>query len=427
MKLIALLAACAGMALMAVLIIKEDKPVSKKDQQAALMMAVANHRSFLINQKSSLESDSPELKYSFSQTAKKELQWQATYQNFSGKDIPAKLYKLLPAPTDDKGLLNQAISSQEKILQAGQAAGKGAPDEQLKQSIKQNMVSARATLLNLRQQVAALYPDPRSDTALADYPKGNNGRSNLAIIRCGPSHLNNDDPIIHANMPGMSHRHQFFGNNLTNASNNFVRMSEATTSCLVKKDLSAYWVPTLIDQANHPVTPLRLLAYYGGTGGSKITEPFPAKLRMIAGDANALGWQNPEIAGWACNRNQLSQALPPSCPRNTLLRLRFPDCWDGKRLDSPDHRHHVSYSKGEACPSAHPHQLPQLRMDVYYPISSLTGPNGRLAYRLSSGPIWTIHGDFINLWPAQKMKKLVDQCIIGGRGCPKQFLRDPNA
>jgi hypothetical protein len=50
-------------------------------------------------------------------------------------------------------------------------------------------------------------------------------------------------------------------------------------------------------------------------------------------------------------------------------------CWDGKNLDSPDHKSHVAYpvagaqtftgnSVGGACPSTHPVKIPQIMLEV---------------------------------------------------------------
>ena len=52
--------------------------------------------------------------------------------------------------------------------------------------------------------------------------------------------------------------------------------------------------------------------------------------------------------------------------------LTFSSCWDGKNLDSPDHKAHVAYpTKGPAnflstgdCPSTHPVKIPQLMLEV---------------------------------------------------------------
>lgn len=52
-------------------------------------------------------------------------------------------------------------------------------------------------------------------------------------------------------------------------------------------------------------------------------------------------------------------------------------CWDGKNLDSPDHKSHVAYpvagpqtftgsSVGESCPSTHPVKIPQLMLEIVW-------------------------------------------------------------
>jgi hypothetical protein len=35
----------------------------------------------------------------------------------------------------------------------------------------------------------------------------------------------------------------------------------------------------------------------------------------------------------------------PTCPGSSYLsaKITFPGCWDGKNLDSPDHRSHMAY------------------------------------------------------------------------------------
>jgi hypothetical protein len=50
-------------------------------------------------------------------------------------------------------------------------------------------------------------------------------------------------------------------------------------------------------------------------------------------------------------------------------RLR---CWDGKNVDSPDHKSHVSYPRSGTfestgpCPDSHPVRLPQVMYEVMW-------------------------------------------------------------
>ena len=56
----------------------------------------------------------------------------------------------------------------------------------------------------------------------------------------------------------------------------------------------------------------------------------------------------------------------------------FPQCWDGKNLDSPNHRDHVSHPIGGPvsfstvagkCPDSHPVKIPQVMLEVNWDTS----------------------------------------------------------
>lgn len=62
------------------------------------------------------------------------------------------------------------------------------------------------------------------------------------------------------------------------------------------------------------------------------------------------------------------------CPGGIRATIIFPSCWDGKNLDSPDHRSHVAYAPGSAlagdkCPSTHPVRIPQVMYEIEYDTS----------------------------------------------------------
>lgn len=60
------------------------------------------------------------------------------------------------------------------------------------------------------------------------------------------------------------------------------------------------------------------------------------------------------------------------CPAGVMVNVRFPTCWDGVNLDSPDHMSHMAYpssgtfESGGPCPSTHPVQVPQLFYEVIW-------------------------------------------------------------
>ncbi len=70
------------------------------------------------------------------------------------------------------------------------------------------------------------------------------------------------------------------------------------------------------------------------------------------------------------------ETLPPKpCAGGIRSNIAFPTCWDGKNLDSPNHKDHVTYpttgpanflSLGGSCPSTHPVRIPQLMYEVVW-------------------------------------------------------------
>ena len=72
----------------------------------------------------------------------------------------------------------------------------------------------------------------------------------------------------------------------------------------------------------------------------------------------------------------------PTCPQKAEVQLHvnFPACWDGKRLDSFDHRSHMAYARGGQCPAGHPVALPALSLVYMYPARAVD------AARVPRGP-----------------------------------------
>lgn len=238
---------------------------------------------------------------------------------------------------------------------------------------------------------------------------GPQGRVGQFVVRCGYDHSAPDDPIVHFGHAGRSHRHDFYGAVGAGADSTARDLARAGTTCDLRADTAAYWHPTVYD-GDAPVEPRGLVAYYRAAPGVApgAVEPFPFGLAMVAGDATATVPQAGEAVGWTCGTSTRLADAPPACPARAPLHLvvTFPDCWDGRRLDSPDHRAHVAYSAGGRCPAGHPVHVPQLTVAVELPV---WGP-GR-ALRLASGNVYSLHGDFLNAWDPDGLAREVEACI----------------
>jgi len=197
-------------------------------------------------------------------------------------------------------------------------------------------------------------------------------------LRCMSSHIATVDPIV---APGQrsEHQHEFFGNRTTKRSSTYASMLKGATRCSTKDDTAGYWTPTLLRDDGSPVRAQSLLIYYRGESGEH-TRPFPKNLRIIS-HRFAIG------------------------PNPANLIVKFPECWSGKRIDSPNHRRHMAFATGKGCPNTHPIRVPAITEVFRYPVSSVEG------LRLSSGPFSTGHADFWNTWDQKALTELVARCL----------------
>lgn len=235
------------------------------------------------------------------------------------------------------------------------------------------------------------------------------------MIRFGCSQLVIErlDPLVNPGTLPSPHVHQIVGGNSFNSSmdpavHDLVRDSTCT-SCTFSEDFSNYWTAVLYFRARNG-TYMRVpqfanvgLRQDGGItvyyippydGKTKVTA-FKPGFRMLVGDAalrKADGMQRQlchrcyttadgagpagDTGGAPCTGSD-TQSLPPKpCAGGIRTTITFPTCWDGKNLNSPDHKSHVAYpSEGSFesvgnCPESHPVRLPQLMYEVMWDVST---------------------------------------------------------
>jgi hypothetical protein len=144
---------------------------------------------------------------------------------------------------------------------------------------------------------------------------------------------------------------------------------------------------------------------------------------MIAGNANATSPQPVWTTTWFCAYERggySARVAAPDCPERfqVVLNVVFPDCWDGTRLDSADHKSHLTYARRgwgsvyAGCPASHPVPLPSITLKVVYPTRG--GPDAELA----SGGVNSAHADFLDGWERAAIEELVRDCIRAGVDCP---------
>lgn len=281
------------------------------------------------------------------------------------------------------------------------------------------------------------FDDWRVNTDSPDVPGTSHDGTGSFRTRCTLSHYAFDDGIVYPGQPGRSHLHAFMGNTSSDAfiTGQNIRSRGRSTCRGGTVNLSSYWIPALIDTAtNLPIDFEESNVYYkSGYQGvpAEDIKNVPEGLVMLAGDANNT---TPDpytsVYKWKCHNmpypSNRGPSIPASCPPGDQLELeiRFPQCWDGVNLDSPDHRSHMSYGNGQGCPASHPVALPEISFLVLWPVPAGGSTAGwRLSSDTYSGPAgYSAHGDFMAGWNPAIVDRFTRNCIVARRDCGSHIL-----
>jgi hypothetical protein len=268
-----------------------------------------------------------------------------------------------------------------------------------------------------------------------------------------------DDPLVYPGKPGASHLHYPFGASPFDAymtADTLARVTVSTCNNGTTKTLnrSGYWIPALVDDQGFVRMADWIALYYKrmtanspactGIGGNRtgICVGLPNQIRFLA------GWDQfaPDEPGkgnsWYCSGGtgghfrDLDAVFQSGCkPGDDLIAdLAFPNCWDGKHLDSPNHRDHVAWGSYGSwgyykCPDSHPYLFPQPETKYKWTVTADmigTRPDGSVYSRIrlasdhmkpGAKPGETFHGDYIEGWVGEAKRMWIDHCINRGLNC----------
>ena|GEM_PF-1456355 len=276
-------------------------------------------------------------------------------------------------------------------------------------------IIALLSVVAITSQPASAADFPVLSPRAGDFPKRVNFVAVCSVTKRAP-----DDPIVFPGQPGRSHDHTFSGSLVINANSTADELLRGPTNCTNSGDKSSYWMPTLLVNGK-PRLPYQVRAYYrAATRDTKQLHAIPFGLKMLAGDMMATSPQNAGIAGFQCRiegrgATVKKQSLPPQCGSKALFEMSvtFPNCWDGKNLDSSDHRSHMSYASGSKCDPAHPVQIPQLTLAERFEPGTTSG---KITLSAMNSPL-TLHADFFNAWDPRSLDALMKYCIYAHRFC----------
>ena len=271
----------------------------------------------------------------------------------------------------------------------------------------------------------------------------------------GDGKVVSDDPLVYPNQPGKAHLHKAWGNADFSAATTPTSLAAGATSNCNRTPFSvnrsSYWMPALLDEAGSVLKPDFISVYYKrGTATSGYCDPSSIKfIGKCVGLPNQMryifGWDsaNPTAkvlgASWYCtggdkqHHSNLNDVFASGCTvGDTLIANTVaPNCWDGKYLDTPDHRSHVAYanySSGDGwahCPTGYPYYIPQEENKAAWTVTAaMIRSDGTSRIRLSSDgmlpggrPGETLHADYIESWVGAAKKIWMDNCIEKALSC----------
>jgi hypothetical protein len=169
--------------------------------------------------------------------------------------------------------------------------------------------------------------------------------------------------------------------------------------------------------------PVKAELSFRGNPNSKV-KAMPKFLRVLTGDAK-VSTNGPKNARkvWTCSGFQDKVLLDkyPICPQGSqVMRIHdFPSCWDGKNVDSTNHRDHIIHREANGTCKRGFTPVPELRISLTYDIPRDVQQKG--LYSLDSftqeknNPA-SDHNDFANVMSECIMFRLVN-CINKGKSC----------
>lgn len=293
------------------------------------------------------------------------------------------------------------------------------------------------------------------------------------------SSLKKDDPIVYPGQPGKSHLHLFICNDHADAYSTYQSLRTiGGSNCdnrnngTIAANRSAYWTPAMMDGIGNAVLPDFVQVYYkqfafGSPGcvgpmaiGICVNLPnglrfiFGYNMKTMTGGPTGEGTRDYWSMSYSCepspsvpnptsmgvHYHTIADVAKAGCPVGAYLTVKLdaPDCWDGRNLDTADHRSHMVYAPdgtdkgmGYVCPATHPYAIPLISYFWYYTVDAnfVAGK-----WHLSSDEMMpgvaagtTLHMDYFEAWSPKAKAVWQANCINRPASCSSGDMGDGTA
>jgi len=262
-------------------------------------------------------------------------------------------------------------------------------------------------------------------------------------VNCVKLTIQRSDPIVNPGVPG-THVHSIIGGNAFRRTmvGRFAENATATT-CDKALDHSNYWVPSMYHQRADKMwelVPWKGSAVYyqkracdyapnkKSCDKSVVPLAFPYGFRMVAGNPARRTQNDTDFSQKAINIMCIDgpygehPGFPPGKCGTLRSQVYFPSCWDGKNLDTPDHKSHVAYPaignyNGGVCPASHPVAIFSIFYEFFFETSTFNDFN-RFAFSCGDPTGYGYHGDFVMGWTDREKLQTAHRDCISAPNCP---------